>query len=101
MCLIELANVWNEAGFSGDCPCNFSEDEIQKYQREFQEYQDHHKIYELARRLLGTDADGWIAPEDDFEERQQRNEELLDICIAHCVEYGKSAEEMPEIWPYY
>ncbi|KAH8696934.1 hypothetical protein GQ44DRAFT_832367 [Phaeosphaeriaceae sp. PMI808] len=100
VCLIAIADVWNEAGFSGDCPCNFSKDEIEKYQQEFQGYRDHHKIYELAWEYLGTDADGWIAPDDDFEEKQQRNKELLEICIAHCAEYGKSAEEMRKIWPY-
>ncbi|KAL5371877.1 hypothetical protein DPSP01_013931 [Paraphaeosphaeria sporulosa] len=100
VCLIAIADVWNEAGFSGDCPCNFSKDEIEKYQHEFQEYRDHHKIYELAREYLGTDTDGWIAPDDDFEEKQQRNKELLKIYIAHCAEYGKLAEEMRKIWPY-
>ncbi|KAF1840696.1 uncharacterized protein K460DRAFT_294934 [Cucurbitaria berberidis CBS 394.84] len=100
VCLIAIADVWSEAGFSGDCPCNFSEDEIQKYQQEFREYRDYHKIYELAREYLGTDADGWIAPNDNFEEKQQRNKELLEICIAHSAEYGKSAEEMRKIWPY-
>lgn len=99
-CLIAIADVWNKTGFSGDCPCNYSEDEIQKYEQEFQDYRDHHKIYELAREYLGTDSDGWIAPDDDFEEKQQRNKELLEICIAHCAEYGKSAEEMRRIWPY-
>jgi len=99
-CLIAIADVWNEAGFSGDCPCNFSKDEIEKYQHEFQKYRDHHKIYELAQEYLGTGTDGWIAPDDDFEEKQQRNKELLEICIAHCAEYGKSAEEMRKIWPY-
>jgi hypothetical protein len=99
-CLITMADVWNEAGFSADCPCNFSKDEVEKYQQEFQEYRDHHKIYELAREYLGTDTDGWIAPDDDFEEKQQRNKGLLEICIAHCAKYGKSAEEMRKIWPY-
>jgi hypothetical protein len=99
-CLTALADVWHEAGFSGACPCNFSTDEIEKHQQGFQEYRDHHKIYELAREYLDTDSDGWIAPDDDFAEKQQRNKELLDICIAHCAEYGKSAEEMRKIWPY-
>lgn len=100
ICLIAIADVWKEAGFSGDCPFNFSQDKIEIYQQEFQEYRDHHKIYELAREYLGTDADGWIAPNDDFEEKQQRNIDLLEICIAHCAEYGNSAEEMRKIWPY-
>ncbi|KAH9871625.1 hypothetical protein J1614_005880 [Plenodomus biglobosus] len=99
-CLIAIADTWEEAGFLGHCPCNFSEDDIQRYQQEFEEYRDHHKIYEIAREYLGTDAEDWIAPDDDFEEKQQRNKELLKICIDHCVEYGKSAEEMRRLWPY-
>ncbi|KAH6638729.1 kinase-like domain-containing protein [Boeremia exigua] len=100
VCLIAIADVWKEAGFTGDCPYEFSKGEIERYQHEFQKYRDHHKICELAREYLGTDTDGWIAPDDDFNEKQQRNKELLDICMAHCAEYGKSTEEMRKIWPY-
>ncbi|KAH9864985.1 hypothetical protein IAQ61_008931 [Plenodomus lingam] len=99
-CLIAIADVCNEAGFSGDCACRFSKQEIKKYEQAFQDYQDHHRIYELAREYPGTDADGWIAPDEDFEEKQERNKELLEIFIAHCAEYGKSAEEMRKIRPY-
>ncbi|KAF2845642.1 hypothetical protein T440DRAFT_502359 [Plenodomus tracheiphilus IPT5] len=98
--LIAIADVWNEAGFSGDCPCKFSEDEKQRYQQEFQEYRDHQKIYQIAREYIGTDTDGWIGPDDDFEEKQQRNKELLELCMLHSAEYGKSAEEIWRIWPY-
>ncbi|KAH7088190.1 hypothetical protein FB567DRAFT_559894 [Paraphoma chrysanthemicola] len=100
ICLIAIADVWHEAGFSGDCPCSFTKNEIEKYQQEFQDYRNHHKILELAREYLGADADGWIAHDDDFKEKQQQNKELLEFCIAHCAKYGKSADEGRKIWPF-
>lgn len=99
-CLIAIAETWDEAGLSGACPLNFSEEDIAKHQQEFEEYRDYHKIHELAREYLDTDTDGWIAPDDDFEMKQQRNKELLGLFKAHCAEYGKSAEEIQKIWPY-
>lgn len=99
-CLIRIAELWTDTGFSGDCPFNFTEDEIENYQHEFQEYHDHRKFYELVRELLDTDADGWVAPDVDFEEMQKHNKELFEMFIAHGADYGKSAEEMQKVWPY-
>ncbi|GME52246.1 hypothetical protein PMIN01_08113, partial [Neofusicoccum parvum] len=84
---IIMAETWDESGFSGDCPLKFNKDETAKNQQDFEEYRDYHKIHELAREYLDTDADGWIAPDDDFEMKQQRNKELLGFFIAHCAEY--------------
>lgn len=99
-CLIAIAETWNEAGFPGDCPLHFSEADIERHQQEFQEYRNYHDIHELAQRCLGTDADGWIHPDDDFEMKQQRNKELLKSFLDHCAEHGESAEEVRNVWPF-
>jgi hypothetical protein len=65
-CLIELSKAWNNLGFAGQCPVIFSEDDLKRHEQQFQEYRDYHGIYELARKILGTDSEGWISPQLDF-----------------------------------
>lgn len=100
MSLIDIAEIWNEAGFSGDCPYQFSEEQMQQYRWDFQCYQDYHRIFEIARKGLNTDSDGWVAPGDDFEEKRRQNEELLEACVADCADFYKTAEEIRKMWPY-
>jgi hypothetical protein len=52
-CLIALADVWHEAGFSGACPCNFSTDEIEKHQQDS-------KNTETTTRSTSSPASIWI-----------------------------------------
>lgn len=33
--LTAIADIWHEAGFSGACPCKFSDKKLEKYQQEF------------------------------------------------------------------
>ncbi|KAF9690849.1 hypothetical protein EKO04_011150 [Ascochyta lentis] len=99
-CLIELSKAWNDLGFAGQCPVTFSEDDLKRHERQFQEYRDYHKIHELAMKILGTDSEGWITPQVDFAAKQQQNEELLREVMRRSTEYKKSPEEIRRIWPY-
>jgi len=99
-CLIELSEAWNDLGFVGQCPVTFSEDDLQRHKQQFQEYRDYHKIHELARKILGTDFEGWITPQVDFAAKQRQNKELLQEVMHRSTEYNKSPEEIRRIWPY-
>jgi hypothetical protein len=99
-CLIQLSEAWNHLGFAGQCPVTFSEDDLKRHKQQFQEYRDYHKIHELARKILGTDFEGWITPQVDFAEKRQQNEELLQEVMRRSTEYNKSPEEIRRIWPY-
>ncbi|KAF2875182.1 kinase-like domain-containing protein [Massariosphaeria phaeospora] len=99
-CLIELSTEWAEIGFTGQCPFIFSDEDIRKHDQEFEKYRDFHKIQELARKLLDTDSEGWIAPQLDFSLKQQQNEELLRDVMRRSHEYNKSPEEVQRIWPF-
>jgi hypothetical protein len=77
-CLIQLAEAWDDIGFESQCPFNFSEEEIEKHNQEFQQYRDFHGIQEMARKLLDTDSEGWISPQLDFALKAQQNNELLE-----------------------
>ncbi|KAH3909625.1 hypothetical protein HBH56_158950 [Parastagonospora nodorum] len=99
-CLIELSEAWNDLGFAGQCPVTFNEDDLKSHKQQFQEYRDYHKIHELARKILGTDFEGWITHQVDFAAKQQQNEELLQEFMRRSTEYNKSPEEIRRIWPY-
>jgi hypothetical protein len=99
-CLIELSGVWNDVGFTGECPFSFSDDDMQKHDQQFKEYRDFRRVQEIARKLLDTDSEGWIAPQLDFATKQQQNEELLQMVMHRSNEYNKSPEEARRIWPF-
>ncbi|KAH9881159.1 hypothetical protein J1614_001654 [Plenodomus biglobosus] len=99
-CLIDFANAWSELGFLGECPFRFSEEDLQKHDQQFQDYRNFHQVQEIARKLLGTDSEGWISPQLDFAERQRMNTELLEEIMRRSNEYNKTAEEIRSIWPF-
>lgn len=99
-CLIQLSKAWNDVGFTGKCPFSFSEDDIQKHDQQFEEYRNFHRVQEIARTLLDTDSEGWVAPQLDFAMKQQQNEELLQLIMSRSNEYNKSPEGVQRIWPF-
>jgi hypothetical protein len=99
-CLIELSDVWNDVGFTGECPFSFSEDDLQRHIREFQAYRDFQKVQDVARKLLATDSEGWIDPRRDFIGKHQQNEDLLALLMRTSSEYSMTPEEVREIGPF-
>ncbi|KAG5287825.1 phosphotransferase enzyme family protein [Histoplasma capsulatum G186AR] len=98
-CLIEIFTNWFELGFTGDCPYSFSQEEIDDHNSQFREYEDWHKVHELARKCLDTDEDGWIPPDMDITEKRQQNQELLNMFINQMAA-EKSPEEARRMWPF-
>jgi hypothetical protein len=99
-CLIELCATWHEFGFMNPCPISFDEDSLQWHEKQFKEYRDYHKVHELARKILGTDFEGWISPHVDFAAKQQQNAKLLEEFMHRSNEFNKSPEDLRMIWPY-
>jgi hypothetical protein len=99
-CLIEFANAWSELGFEDACPFTFNEDDIQKHDQQSQNYHKFHEIQEIARKVLGTDSEGWIHPEHDFAERQRMNTELLQMVMRTSRDYNMTQEEIQNTWPF-
>jgi hypothetical protein len=100
-CLIEFANAWVELGFLGECPFSFSEEDMQKHNKQFQDYRNFHQVQEIARKLLSTDSEGWISPQLDFTERQRKNTELLKEIMFRSNEYNMTREKIQSIWPFH
>lgn len=98
-CLIELFQNWSDFGFSGECPLSFTQEQIDMHDRQFSEYQAWYKIQALAQECLGTDAEGWVAPGLDVNEKRTQNEELLTMYI-ESVAGEKPTEEARAIRPF-
>lgn len=80
-CLIEIFQSWSNLGFTRDCPFSFTEEEIEAHECQFADYQDWHQVQALARECLDTDAEGWISPHLDFENKRKPNKQLQDMYI--------------------
>ncbi|KAI2672541.1 hypothetical protein LCP963914a_9382 [Penicillium roqueforti] len=98
-CLIEILQNWSSLGFSGKCPYSFSRDELDAHGRQFAEYRAWHDVQALAEECLDTDAEGWIAPPLDIDEKRRQNGELLDLYIEK-ASGEKSAEDAKAMWPF-
>ncbi|GLB12524.1 hypothetical protein AtubIFM57258_010206 [Aspergillus tubingensis] len=98
-CLIEIFQNWSDLGFTGSCPYSFSEEEIKTHEQQFTEYQAWHDVQRLVQECLDTDAEGWISPELDIEEKRRQNRELLTMFIERMAG-EKSPEEARRMWPF-
>jgi hypothetical protein len=98
-CLVEIFENWSSLGFTGNCPYSFTQADIQKHESQFEEYQAWHKVQQLARDCLDTDAEGWVSPEMDIDKKREQNKELLDLFIEQTAG-EKSAGEARAMWPF-
>ena len=98
--LIQLAEVWDDVGFVGQCPIRFSEEEIKKHNEQFQRYRDIKSTKGIARKLFDTDSEGWRSPQLDFALKVRQNKELLEGAMRRSSEYNMSPEEVSRIWPF-
>ncbi|CAG8218062.1 unnamed protein product [Penicillium olsonii] len=98
-CLIELFHSWSDLGFSGECPVSFTQEQVDAHKRQFSEYEAWNQIQSLAQECLGTDAEGWIAPGFDVNEKRKQNEQLLAMYI-ESVAGQMSADEARAVWPF-
>lgn len=98
-CLIEIFNSWQDLGLPGECPYTFDEEDIQKHEKQFEEYEEWHHAREFAKEYLNTDADGWISPEMDFAKKQEQNRALFNL-FTERMAGQKSLGDIRRIWPF-
>ncbi|KAE8413738.1 hypothetical protein BDV36DRAFT_303941 [Aspergillus pseudocaelatus] len=98
-CLIEIFWNWSSLGFTGQCPYSFSAEEIATHEHQFAKYQAWHEVQHLAQECLDTDAEGWIAPQLNIEEKRRQNRELLSLYIEQMAG-EKSPDEARAMWPF-
>lgn len=98
-CLLEIRRNWADLGFQGECPYQFEEEDIRGHEGQFAEYQEWYRVQDLAQRCLDTDAEGWISPQLDFEEKRAQNRELLSMYIEQVAD-EKGPDEAKKTWPF-
>ncbi|KAI5356527.1 Putative aminoglycoside phosphotransferase, protein kinase-like domain superfamily [Septoria linicola] len=99
-CLIELPKGWEESDLAGECPIEFTPEDLLKHEEEFEDYSSFHRIRAIAREYLDTDTEGWIPPGTDIEFKRNQNQKLLQLMMKRSAEYGKTPEEVRQIWPF-
>ncbi|KAK2735061.1 hypothetical protein FQN57_001341 [Myotisia sp. PD_48] len=102
-CLVELYQAWDALRLTPahDCPVKFTKQEIARSEHEYKEYLNWHNVQLLARTYLDTDVDGWISPDWDFTEVQQRNKSVLERFIKDMSAHAYiPQEEARKMWPF-
>jgi len=97
-CLIEIFQNWSSLGFSRECPYSFTKEEVDAHERQFAKYLAWHEVQALAEECLDTDAEGWIAPHLDIDEKKKQNEELMSMYIERVA--GNKSAEVKAMWPF-
>ncbi|KAL8966267.1 MAG: hypothetical protein Q9183_003448 [Haloplaca sp. 2 TL-2023] len=101
MCLEKMQEDWSELGFPDPCPLEMSAEDKESLNHRRAAYTDWYEAQETAKKYLGTDEDGWISPELDFDRKCRQNKELLDYMI-ECkgTEDEEGASIMRRLWPF-
>lgn len=100
-CLLDIYAEWTDLGFPGTCPLSFTKDEITAHAKAFEEYEAFLYLQQSVRDVLGTDSEGWISPERDFEEVRELNRKFFEAYSSEqAAEKGKTREEVLRIWPF-
>ncbi len=98
--LFKIFLGWESMGFTDPCPLRFTSVEIDSLNRQSDEYARFQEIQTIAKRYLGTDFEGWIAPSLDFAEKEAQNRTLLELVVEN-FKCQISAEEVRAIWPFH
>lgn len=98
-CLIEISRSWNVLGFPGDSPIQYSAEEIERHKKDYDLHLEWHRIQTFAQEYLGTDAEGWISSEVDFEEKLKQNRALFELFLEQ-MGGGRTRTELEQIWPF-
>lgn len=98
--LIKILEEWDDLRFLGEVPFHFSEETLQKHHQDLEKYRNFQKIQEIAKEALGTDSEGWIPPQLDFEVKRRENGMLIAYAVASCAEFNLTEEEMRDSWPF-
>ncbi|KAL3449523.1 kinase-like domain-containing protein [Aspergillus insuetus] len=96
--LLEMSRHWSDLGFFGDCPYSFSPEEIEEHRLDFANYEERDRIRRSVMEIIGTDDQGWIAPQRDFEFMREVNKELFETCIEQWE--GVPEDEVRRMWPF-
>jgi hypothetical protein len=61
--LIELSERWNMLGFTGSCPYQPTEEELQKHKKQYEDFKTFQKLKLFLVRAANSNSDGWVPSE--------------------------------------
>lgn len=96
--LVRISQDWNALGLPGNCPFVFTEEELQRHDKQVVQYQDRLYLWDIAKTQLCTDDSGWV-PVERWEMTEKMNKELFDTYVK------TMSEELPrevaaKNWPF-
>jgi hypothetical protein len=86
-------------GAPGVSPITFAPDEVDQHAQELERYDQWCTLRDYTRQLLGSDDEGWISKERDFETILAKHRELYELYLQN-REPGKTEEEARSEWFY-
>ena len=98
-CLIRIFQSWEQLGFSYSCPIHFTAADLASHEKQLSEYTQWHSTQELAQKYLDTDAEGWVPPEEDWNQKKSQNKALLQLMIEE-LKPQKLETEVRRMWPF-
>ncbi|KAL8974971.1 MAG: hypothetical protein Q9197_000812 [Variospora fuerteventurae] len=97
--LVKVFNSWTKMGFTQPCPIQFTPADIESISLRNDQHILFQEVQAMARKYLGTDANGWLASSQEFAVKYKRNPELLKLAIGY-FEKHLSADEVKALWPF-
>ena len=98
-CLVQIVVNWHRIGFPGNCPLEFSKEELTVHEKQLTKYQNWLKLRKCTQDILCSDDDGWVPPQVNFEKIQAKEKELFELYL-HGQPPGTSEEEARKLWFY-
>ncbi|KAL8820638.1 MAG: hypothetical protein Q9223_001182 [Gallowayella weberi] len=97
-CLVRIREAWGKLGFFEPYPLECSLPNMAaSFEQQASDYEKWYEIQDFAQRYLSTDAEGWVAPQVDFEEKREQNKALLELLIQR-AETPEQADELKGVW---
>lgn len=90
---------WDELGMPGECPIEVSDEKVHQHLEEWKRYCEYQNVVELAKRVLGTDDEGHIDHNTEFQSKYRENEVLMREVMRRSHEFNMSADQVQRIWP--
>lgn len=91
--LVKIFQNWSQLDLRDqECPYYFSPEEIERHEKQFEEYRDWLKMRKYTLELLGSNDGGWVPPAVDFEEAQKKHRQLYEGFVKSRMKYMSEAE---------
>ncbi|KAK5014146.1 hypothetical protein LTR16_000966 [Cryomyces antarcticus] len=103
--LIEVSQQWTKLGLPGPCPYQPTEEELTGHKKQYQDFEDAHKMRLAVMRTLDVSSDGWVQT-DRWEEVAPAHQRMYEMWLDSVKESLASGEDeltldqAKEMWPF-